>query len=178
VSGQGYEEYLRDELWLPAGMKNTGYRLPQWRADSIAHGYRGETDWGTPLDKRWAEDGPYWNLRGNGGVLSTVWDLYRWHQALMGEEILPAEEKDRMYTRRVKESPLSRSWYSYGWALSDSPRGTRIVEHNGGNGIFFADFVRYVDEGTVIIAASNRKEDSGGPYMRGIRAMVFPPKRD
>ena len=28
-------------------------------------------DWGTPLDKKWADDGPYWNLRCNGGILST-----------------------------------------------------------------------------------------------------------
>ena len=38
-----------------------------------------------------------------------------------------------------------------------------ITYHSGhggmdGNGVFFADFVRYIDENTVIIAASNRSE--------------------
>ncbi|MGD9723764.1 MAG: serine hydrolase [Pirellulales bacterium] len=174
VSGQPYETFLREQLWLPAGMTHTGYRLPQWPADAVAHGYRAATDWGTPLDKRWAEDGPYWNLRGNGGVLSTVWDMYRWHQALLGDKILSSEAQDRMFARRVKEGPFARSWYNYGWSLRDSKRGTRITEHNGGNGIFFADFVRYVDDRAVIIAASNRSEDADGDYMRPLNALVFP----
>ncbi|MEX2114734.1 MAG: serine hydrolase [Pirellulales bacterium] len=174
VSGQPYESFLREQLWLPAGMQHTGYRLPNWSADVVAHGYRDGKDWGTPLDKHWATDGPYWNLRGNGGVLSTVWDMYRWHQALAGDKVLSANIKEKMYTRRVKEGRYSKSWYSYGWSLRDTPRGTRVIEHNGGNGIFFADFVRYVDDDIVIIAASNRSEDAESDYMRGIAKVVFP----
>lgn len=174
VSGQTYEAFLREQLWLPAGMEHTGYRLPQWPAETIAHGYRGATDWGTPLDKLWAEDDPYWNLRGNGGVLSTVWDMYRWDRALRGDTILSADAKDRMLARRVKEGPILRLWYSYGWSLRDMCADLRVAEHNGGNGIFFADFIRYLDDDTVIIAASNRAEDSEGDYIRGITRVVFP----
>jgi CubicO group peptidase (beta-lactamase class C family) len=173
VSGQNYETFLREQLWLPAGMRHTGYRVPSWAPDSIAHGYRGTSDWGTPLDQRWADDGPYWNLRGNGGVLSTVWDMYRWHRALVGDEVLSADAKKRMYDRRVKEGQFSKSWYSYGWSLSDTPRDTRVIEHNGGNGIFFADFVRYIDDNVVVIAASNRSEDARGDYVEGISKLIF-----
>jgi CubicO group peptidase (beta-lactamase class C family) len=174
VSGQSYEVFLREQLWLPAGMLHTGYRLPKWPTESIARGYRDDKDWGTPLDKRWAEDGPYWNLRGNGGVLSTVWDMYRWHLALADDKVFSADARERMFARTVKEGPFSKYWYNYGWSLHDTPRGTRVTEHNGGNGIFFADFVRYIDEGTVIIAASNRSEDAEGNYMEEIRKLVFP----
>lgn len=174
ASGRPYEQYLREELLLPAGLKHTGYRLPDWKSVTVAHGYRKGADWGTPLDQKWGEDGPYWNLRGNGGILSTVWDLYRWHQALMDDKILPAEIKDRMYARLVKEEPDSQYWYSYGWSLNDTPQGTRIIEHNGGNGIFFADFVRYVDDDIVIIAASNRSETSNGAFVREIRQLAYP----
>ncbi len=174
VSGQTYEAYLREQLWLPSGMEHTGYRLPQWQASTIAHGYRGTSDWGTPLDKLWADDGPYWNLRGNGGVLSTVWDMYRWHQALEGDKVLSTDAKAKMLARRVKEGPISRTWYSYGWSLRDTRRGTRVAEHNGGNGIFFADFIRYLDDGVVIIVASNRSEDAEGDYVGGITKLVLP----
>jgi CubicO group peptidase (beta-lactamase class C family) len=174
ASGQPYEAYLREQLWLPSGMQHTGYRLPNWPTDTIAHGYRGEMDWGTPLDKHWAEDGPYWNLRGNGGVLSTVWDLYRWHQALVGDTILSAEAKQRMYARRVRESVYSKSWYNYGWSLRDRQSGKRVVEHNGGNGIFFADFVRFLDDDVVVIAASNRSDDAEGDYIKEITRLVLP----
>jgi CubicO group peptidase (beta-lactamase class C family) len=176
VSGHPYEAFLREQLWLPAGMTHTGYRLPNWPTEVVAHGYQGDQDWGTPLDKRWADDGPYWNLRGNGGVLSTVWDLYRWHQALMGDAIVSKEAKQRMYARVVKEDEGSKSWYNYGWSLSDTRRGTRVIEHNGGNGVFFADFVRYVDDNVVIIAASNQSKDAKGVYLWKIKSLVFPSK--
>lgn len=173
VTGQPYEAYLREQLWLPAGMNETGYRLPKWDPDTIAHGYQGKTDWGTPLDKKWADDGPYWNLRGNGGVLSTVWDLYRWDQSLRADAVLSKESKEKMFSRKVKESPNSGSWYSYGWVLTDSPRATKVIEHNGGNGVFYADFIRYVEEGIVFLCASNRSEDASGGYVRGIKDAVF-----
>lgn len=173
VSGQSYEAYLSKQIWLPAGMHHTGNRLVQWPDETVAHGYRSATDWGTPLDKKWAEDGPYWNLRGNGGVLSTVWDLYRWHQALLSDRVLSKEAKAKVFSRRVKEGPKSDSWYSYGWVLTDSSRGTKVIQHNGGNGVFYADFIRYVDEDLVIIAASNRSEDAWGGYMKGIKDIVF-----
>jgi len=78
-----------------------------------------------------------------------------------------------MYERRVRESIYSKSWYNYGWSLRDL-RGKRVVEHNGGNGVFFADFVRLLDDNIVIIAASNRSEDAKGDYMDGIRKLVLP----
>jgi CubicO group peptidase (beta-lactamase class C family) len=173
ITGQSYEAYLREQIWLPSGMNCTGNRLPQWAVDTVAHGYRGTTDWGSPLDKNWADDGPYWNLRGNGGVLSTVWDLYRWHQALLGDCVLTNDAKAKMFSRRVTEGPNADSWYSYGWVLTDSPRGTKVIQHNGGNGVFYADFIRYVDEDLVFIAASNRSEDAGGGYLRGIKDVIF-----
>ena len=82
LSGRPYERFLHDELFEPAGLTQTGYRLPAWPEERIAHGYRLGLDWGSPLDKLWAEDGPYWNLRANGGLLSTVGDLYRWNDRL------------------------------------------------------------------------------------------------
>jgi hypothetical protein len=91
---------------------------------------------------------------------------------LDGETVLSVKAKEKMYARRVKEGP--KHWYNYGWSLSDTSRGTRLVEHNGGNGIFFADFARYLDDGIVIIAASNRSEDAEGAYVRGIRRIVVP----
>jgi CubicO group peptidase (beta-lactamase class C family) len=30
VSGQGYERYLKENLLDPAGLRHTGYKLPDW----------------------------------------------------------------------------------------------------------------------------------------------------
>lgn len=174
VTGQSYEAYLREQLWLPAGMKHTGYLLPKWDPNAVAHGYERKTDWGTPLDKNWAKDGPYWNLRGNGGVLSTVWDLYRWHQALLGDEVLTKKAKEKMFSRKVEVETDADVWYGYGWVLSDSSRGTKVISHNGSNGVFYSEFIRYVDEDIVYISASNRSEDASGACLEDIKDIIFP----
>jgi CubicO group peptidase (beta-lactamase class C family) len=151
VSGQGYEEYLHEHLFVPAGMTSTGYRIPDWDTLVVAHWYVGDTDNGTPLEK----DYPYWNLIGNGGILSTTGDMYRWHQALMGKSILSAEAKTKLYTPFLND-------YAYGWDHLETERGT-VIRHNGGSTLgSSADFIRYIDGNVVIIMFFNQ---SYGPHI-------------
>jgi CubicO group peptidase (beta-lactamase class C family) len=158
VSGKPYETFLQEKLFKPAGMTKTGYRVPKWEPGTVARGYNQQGDWGTPLDKLWAPDGPWWNLRANGGILSTTGDLYKWHQALEGEKILSKAAKEKIFTPHMPEDEEGSSHYGYGWAIFKTPRNTRLISHNGGNGIFAADFRRYVDEETVLITGSNRSD--------------------
>ena len=73
VSGESYEEFLSQNLFEPAGMAATGYVLPDWDTEQVAVEYdAGGASQGRPFDHPWADDGPYWNLRGNGGMLSTA----------------------------------------------------------------------------------------------------------
>jgi hypothetical protein len=88
VSGKTYDEYLRDNILDPLGLKNTGFLLPNFDARRLAHGYRDDQDQGTMLSKPHAADGPYWNLRGNGGMLSTVDDMHAFYKALFESSTL------------------------------------------------------------------------------------------
>lgn len=173
VTGKSYEAFLNEYLFQPAGMLKTGYRIPKWNADDLAHGYRGEKDWGTLLDKSWAEDGPYWHLRANGGILSTVEDMYKWHLALQGEKILSEEAKKLYYTPHVREDRDADSFYGYGWAIFTTPRNTRLIAHNGGNGIFAADFLRYIDENVVIIGMSNTSGKPAWKVTNQVARIIF-----
>jgi CubicO group peptidase (beta-lactamase class C family) len=84
VSGKNYEAYLADRLFRPTGMTETGYKLPGWPPERIAHGYSGGDDWGTIISRLGPPDAPYWALRGNGGIHSTrpTWrdGTRRWRQ--------------------------------------------------------------------------------------------------
>jgi CubicO group peptidase (beta-lactamase class C family) len=82
VSRTTYDEYLRDNILNPLDLKNTGLLLPNFDPKRLAHGYRNDEDQGTMLSKPHATDGPYWNLRGNGGVLSTLDDMHTFYKAL------------------------------------------------------------------------------------------------
>lgn len=162
VSGTPYEKYLRENLFLPGGMKDTGYKLPAWPSARVAVGYHDGKRWGRLTEKPWAGDGPYWALRANGGIHSTLDDMLRWHIALTGEAILSTAEKDKMYRRHVREGAGAETFYGYGWSIGDSAWGSRLIEHNGGNGTFFADFLRYPDDDLVVIVSTNDSEVKGG----------------
>jgi CubicO group peptidase (beta-lactamase class C family) len=154
VSGESYEQFLHDQLFVPAGMTKTGYLLPKYADAELAHGYRADgAEWGTVYERGWRADGPGWYLRGNGGLQSTTGDLYKWHLALGAETVLPAAELKKFTTPYVQTPGGDR--YAYGWGVDETPRHTTVISHNGGNGIYFADFRRYVDEKTVIIALGN-----------------------
>ncbi len=155
ASGQPYETYLREHLFLPAGMKETGYRLPKWEARRVPAGYRDGKRWGTMLEKPWAPDGPYWALRGNGGIESTLSDLWTWSRALDGDAVLSAAARGKLFTPYVKEGPGADSFYAYGWAIFTTPWNAKLVAHDGGNGVFSADFRRYVDDRIVVITGSS-----------------------
>lgn len=40
ASGRSYERYLRENLFAPAGMTETGYLIPKWKREKLAVGYR------------------------------------------------------------------------------------------------------------------------------------------
>ncbi|WP_227020872.1 tetratricopeptide repeat protein [Arenibacter algicola] len=66
------------------------------------------------------------------------------------------------------------SYYGYGWAISHSNRDTKIVAHNGSNGLYFADFVRFIDDDVVVIYITNAFLGSESEYVaREIGKMIF-----
>jgi CubicO group peptidase (beta-lactamase class C family) len=161
VSGTGYEKFLAEHLFAPVGMRWTGYVLPDWDSRDVAveYGERGERR-GRPFDHPWDDDGPYWNLRGNGGVLSTARDMFRWHLALRGEKVLSSKAKRKLFARHVREEPAGDSWYGYGWVIL-SVEGARVVTHNGGNGMSYAEYTLLMDQDAMLFWATNNVRRNG-----------------
>lgn len=155
VSAMPYEEFLQTRLLRPAGLTRTGYRAHDWSRDQLATGYTlGAERFGSPLEHFWHSDGPSWNLRGNGGLLSSAAELYRWQQSLLAGRVLPKSAVACLVTGHVDTQRAGRR-YGYGWYASEDDAGRRSVEHTGGNGAFFA-LVRWYDEsGVVIVVTSN-----------------------
>ncbi len=172
VTDGSYESYLATNLFAPAGMKKTGYMLPVWEPKSLAVGYRGDERWGTIPGRHFGPEGPFWNLRGNGGLQTTVGDMWRWHRALLGTDVLSAAAKEKLFRPWVREEG-DMSSYGYGWSIVKTPRGTTVVMHNGGNGIYAADCRRYLDEGLFWFVASNGSEAPAIPVSDRIAGLVF-----
>ena len=176
VSGQTYEQYLYENLWKPAGMEMTGYSRPSFNRDLISVGYRDDARWGKPIEKEWAGAAPYLHLKGNGGILSTTEDLFKWDQALVTDKILSKEAKRKYYFPVLRAEETGRSHYAYGWDVTKTDRNTSRIWHNGTNGVFYADFYRYIDEGVTIILMTNTRQMSFNDTGRVISNMIFDPK--
>ena len=161
ASGTSYERFLASHLFEPAGMRQTGYVLPAWKPDQVAVEYdeNGEPK-GKPFDHPCAEDGPYWNLRGNGGMLSTARDMFRWHAALEGDQVLSESAKDKMFESHVPEEEGGDSYYGYGWVVSPTDEG-RIVWHDGGNGWSLGVMAMFPDQDVMVFWVSNHAYKDG-----------------
>ncbi len=153
LSGESYESFVRERLFLPNGMYETGYKLPLWGEGRLAKGYLSGKLWGTILERPMAADGPHWALRANGGIHMTAYDMLRWARALLAGRVLTPESMKKLWAPHVSEG--GGTSYGYGWSIATAPDGKKIVTHNGGNGIYFADLAIVPDTGLVVFFMTN-----------------------
>jgi len=173
VSGQSYEAYLQANILKPAGMLETGYKAPGWAKSRVAHGYRDGEDWGTILQRIEPPDAPYWTLRGNGALHTTLGDMLAWHRALDTDAVLSKAARQKYFTPYVAEGPAGLSHYAYGWAVSKTARGTTVVQHNGGNGIYVAEFLRFPDEDAMAFLTSTDAGMKATPVVACLERILF-----
>jgi CubicO group peptidase (beta-lactamase class C family) len=171
VSQRGYETYLYENILRPAGMERTGYVRPKFAKTDLAVGFAGAERWGTPLDHPWLPDGPGWHLRANGGLLSTVGDLNRWVRALRSDAVLSPAAVKKFLSAHVQEKP-QETFYSYGWVVEKTERGTALIWHNGGNGVTNAFLGFEPKEGLVVVVSSNTSKKVSDVYARRIELMA------
>jgi len=155
VSGRPLGDFLHDQVFEPAGMHHSGLKPSAEDRARLAHGHSLQGDWGTSLDHAYAPDGPWWNLRGNGGILTTTGDLYLWDKALQGDAVLSAVERQKFQRPYVRETGAPEPKYAYGWSVTTGPTGRTRLAHVGGNGAFGSDFRRYPEDGVVIFVDAN-----------------------
>lgn len=152
VSGQPYEAYLRQEVLQPLGIDGVGYvRLPRGVSEAVGY-FEGEPG-GVPSSREWLADGPGWNLRGNGGLLTSAASLMAFGQALARGDTLPAEQAAAQLTPHVREG-TEPVWYGYGMGIAEREYG-RVVSHNGGNGAFFAMLAWYPEHDVLLTLTNN-----------------------
>lgn len=159
ASGQKWEDYLTQAIFLPAGMTNT-------RADSDtdiiplrASGfiYNG----GKP------RNADFIDMRipgGAGALVSTTGDLLKWDQALYSEKLFPAATIERLFKPEKNN-------YAYGWIVANRD-GKKAIGHGGGIDGFITNIDRYPEDKTLIVFLSNQA-DSDIPALRGIVDLAF-----
>jgi CubicO group peptidase (beta-lactamase class C family) len=183
ATAKDYEVALAELVLRPAGMLETGYKAPGWPETRIAHGYQGGRDWGTIVARIAMPGAPFWELRGNGGLHTTLSDMQRWDAVQENRAVLTDSSRRKYTTPWVPEGPAGLSYYGYGWAIMKSSHGTRLVTHNGGNGVYVAEFLRFVDDGVTIFLTSTVADLPASAVVGTLARMTFgepyelPPQR-
>ena len=158
-SGQAYEAFVREQVLLPAGVSRIGYVLAGWRNEDLAVGYRADgVRWGTPLDSAWRDDGPGWNLRGNGGMLATANELMDWYEALYDGKVLGERG---LATFLAIDAGESRAV------------GGPALGHAGGNGIFNTLHVSFFAPDTHMTFFSSVADHQAEDLWRSFRDAVI-----
>jgi hypothetical protein len=153
VSGERYEEYVREHLFKPAGMTETGYYIPR-DTRRIARGYNdGDTDFGYPWETQWDSKKPLWDLIGNGGMLTTVDDVHKWLVAIKGNKIVSQKSKDKMF-----QVYYPKSDQGYGWNVAET-QGKPYVFRVGDAvpQAWNVEFRWYKDDDLIAVVLANRR---------------------
>ena len=125
ASGTGYEQFLAHHLLRPARMTRTGYALPHWRRSDVAVEYdaRGSAA-GPAVRPSVGGERPWWNLRGNGGLLSTARDLARLAPGAARPRVLDRRAQRELFRPRVHERPAGTTGTATAGCCS-TPRSAR-----------------------------------------------------
>jgi CubicO group peptidase (beta-lactamase class C family) len=171
VSGQPYETYLHDELFAPAGMAHTGFRDadPALLGSAQAVGIVDGEPAGTPADLPPLS----WSLMGAGGMVSTVEDLFRWHNAVKAGMILSPEGQSAYAAPHVSLDETSSE--GYGWVIAEPVPGHRLRASAGGTDeIAHVNVIDWwLDDDLVVIASSADASYNAEDITAAIEKILF-----
>ncbi len=148
ISGKPFNEFLRDELFLPLGMKNTKtIKDIDFSKDNIAKAY----------DLKWkdvAMDASDYVL-GDKSVYSTCYDLFLFSEALYQNKIITPQTQTMAYLPYSKENKKNN--YGYGWRMNEFKDSIKKeVFHNGWWHGYRTAFHRRLHDTLTIVVLSNQ----------------------
>lgn len=138
VAGQSYPDFMRDQIFAPLNMNDTGYDPGDFGPLNGTRGYSGGA-LDIPLNTS--------NLFAAGGLYSTVADLYKLSQALDNGTLLPADLAAQMFTPGLGS-------YGYGWKI-EQRFGRPLIYHPGSMSGAATWFGRFPGDGLTIVVLSN-----------------------
>jgi CubicO group peptidase (beta-lactamase class C family) len=154
ASGQSLRDFASAQIFTPLGMSTSRFRnnyttLVPGRAEG--YGRRGD---------EWRSSTPNYDVYGSTNLFTTVGDLLKWSANLDHPRVGDAEIVDAMSTSGVLNNGDSTN-YGFGLSLWND-RGTRVVEHEGGDPGFRSYLGRYPEFGLAVAVLCNGPSEPVG----------------
>jgi len=146
ATSQSYFDYIRENIYKPAGMINTDCYEMDYPVENLAIGYspdrKSKYRWQNNLFKHVIKGGPA------GGGFSTVRDLHRFAKAIQTGKLVSADSLKILWKDHMGES------YGYGFRIAEGANG-KVVGHSGGFPGINANLDIFLDRGYVVAVLSN-----------------------
>jgi len=160
ISGQTYEKFVRENIFKPLGMNDSGLMsfvsiLPR-RASGYWPGSNGIENADRSFDTRIGFSA--------GSLYSTTEDLFRWEEALFGGRVLSPASLRKMTT------PF-KSDYACG-LNAKRVNGHLMIEHDGNNIGFNSDMAYYPEERIAAVVLANLNGTVTGEMTRALAAVA------
>jgi len=152
ITEKSYEDVLKDKIFNPLNMKNSGFYRHRPIIKKMSSGYN--KSWGNYLDIDYSDESSAYAA---GAIYSTVEDLFLWDQAVNTEILLPEKYMDLLFE---KHSIDSNAHYGYGWEIRDKPIGNtsstvETIGHSGSIGGFRSLYTIIPSRNASIIILNN-----------------------
>lgn len=97
-------------------------------------------------------------MLGDGGVISNVFDVYKFASGIKNGKLLRAETLEKAYTRTEPKEPTLFQ-YGYGWIIEEIEEVGKVIWHSGGWPGYSTLLKRYVDQDVEIVILRNMEFD-------------------
>ena len=158
VSGFKWQDYIKIKVFGPSHMIHSTITDGSLPDSGVTHAY-------VPImNHQWQEldygEEPTFNASGNGGVWSSVNELYKYEQAIREDQFVSKETRQKSRTayplndwKDSTPSQLGLSWFVSKY------EGHDMYSHTGSQGGFTSDFVSIPDVGYFYCILSNTPVD-------------------
>ncbi|MDD4919641.1 MAG: serine hydrolase [Bacteroidales bacterium] len=153
ASGIPFEDYMKNELFQPAGMSNTLYFESGRDIPSMAHGYLFNSDTGIWEEYDYGE-ASFFASKADGALYTSAEEFVLWEYALRNNTILGQEMTGKAHTSHIW-TDIPDTGYGYGWFISQI-NGAPKIYHTGDNGGFKIYAGRYPQTETLLLIFSTR----------------------
>jgi serine beta-lactamase-like protein LACTB len=165
ASGQGYLDYMRENVFSPAGMETAGlddvFALVPHRAQGYQKAPGGELFNSSLSDTS--------NRVPGGGLVATAEDVARFALALPSGALLKNETREQMFVRQRTRDGKATG-YGLGWAVG-TQRGRREAYHIGGQPRVSTILYILPDSGVAVVFLTNL-EGVGTPLLELARQVA------
>lgn len=153
VTGESFDTWMRDHIFLPAGMPGTVYFEPDRQIPNMAHGYMRDAD-GSWKEADYGETN-FFGTKADGGIYTTALEFINWDKSLYGDVLVSSAMREAAHTGKIK-TDIPDTEYGYGWFIETKPSKPRKIYHTGDNGGFYTFEGRFPDKDLFYLIFANQ----------------------